>query len=162
MSTIYCRCRPKIKKNDSLSKKIQIDQQRGRLSKEEIDRIVADAETYKAADAGIAKKITAKNELESYTYQVRNTLEDSKFKSQVKEADCAKVEKTIKNITDWLDNSPNAEVEEFEEKKKELEEVWKPIITNVYGQMGGAGADDESEMPNFTRGSGGPRIDEVD
>jgi len=105
--------------------------------------------------------------LEGYTYQVRNTLEDSQFKTQVKEADRTKVEKMIQNITDWLESNPNAELEEFEAKKKELEQVWKPIITNIYGggQMGsngGAGTGGESEMPNFTSSSGGPQIDEVD
>jgi L1 cell adhesion molecule like protein len=156
----------KDKKNESISKKIQIDQQKGRLSKEEIDRIVEEAEKYKTEDASVAKKITAKNELESYTYQIRNTLEDPKFKDQVKEADRTKVEKAIKSVTDWLDSSPNAELEEFEHKKKELEEVWKPIITNIYGnQTGGDGAGGPSGMPNFDQNpsdSRGPQIDQVD
>jgi len=138
------------------------------LSKEEIERIIAEAETYKAADAGIAKKITAKNDLEGYTYQVRNTLDDPQFKEHIKSEERTKVEKAIKVVTDWLEKSPNAELEEYEQKKKELEEVWKPIITKIYGQTGQAGgnpSDGASGMPNFGNPGGdssGPKIDEVD
>jgi len=163
---VYYQYRPKIKKNESISKKIQIDQQKGRLSKEEIDRIVNEAEKYKAADAGVAKKITAKNDLESYTYQVRNSLDDPKFKEQIKEEERTKVEKAIKNVTDWLDNNLEATLEEFEQKKKELEEVWKPIVTNIYSQTGSNPSDMTGGMPNFAGNpggsTGGPQIDDLD
>jgi len=106
--------------------------------------------------------------LESYTYQVRNTLDDPKFKEQVKDADRTSVEKVIKQVTEWLDNNPNAELEEFEQKKKEVEQVWKPIITNIYGSGAGAGAGaGGAGMPNFTDdnpsdSTGGPQIDQID
>jgi heat shock protein 1/8 len=163
----------KDKKNESNSKKIQIDQQKGRLSEEEVKRIVEEAEKYKADDAGVAKKIHAKNDLENYTYQMRNTLDDPKFKDQMKEDDRTKVEKAVKATTEWVDTNPNAELEEYEHKKKELEELWKPIIMNIYGQGAGAGAGAGGGMPgmpnmgNFgadasDNTSGGPTIDEVD
>jgi len=159
------------KKNESTKKKIQIDQQKGRLSKEEIDRILEEAEKYKAADAGIAKKIQAKNDLENYSYQMRNTLDDPKFKEQLKEGDRTKVEKAVKDVTDWLDNNPSAELEEYEQKKKDLEELWKPIITKIYSEGGGppGGPSGMPNMGNFGGGGGsdpsesqGPHIDEVD
>jgi len=81
-------------KNDSISKKIQIDQQKGRLSEEEITKIVEEAEKSRFTDAGMAKKIQAKNDLESYAYQMRNTLDDPKFKEQIKEVDRNKVKKS--------------------------------------------------------------------
>jgi L1 cell adhesion molecule like protein len=169
----------KDKKNESNSKKIQIDQQKGRLSEEEIKRIVEEAEKYKSDDSNVAKKIHAKNDLESYTYQIRNTLDDPKFKDQMKEGDRTKVEKAVKDVVDWVDHNPNAELEEYEQKKKDLEELWKPIIMNIYsqgggmpgGMPGGMGGGMPGGMPNMgnfgggdTGGStsGGPQIDEVD
>jgi len=174
----------KIKKNESNNKKIQIDQQKGRLSEEEVKRIVEEAEKYKQEDAGVAKKISAKNDLENYTYQMRNTLDDPKFKDQMKEADRTKVEKAVKETTDWVDNNPNAEQDEYEQKKKELEELWKPIIMNIYqgssgsggmpgGGMGGMPGGGMGGMPNMGNfggqgtdsgdaGTSGPHIDEVD
>jgi L1 cell adhesion molecule like protein len=152
----------KDKKNESNTKRIQIQSQKGRLSEEEIKRIVEDAEKYKADDAAIAKKIQAKNDLENYTYQMRNTLDDANFKDKIKQDDRSKVEKAVKDTVDWVDNNPNAELEEYEHKKKELEEIWKPIITNVYNQGGGS----TGGMPNMGGaggpGTAGPQIDEVD
>merc|ERR1719245_1280711 len=147
----------KDKKNPSKSSKITIDSNKGRLSEEEINKIVADDEEKR-------KTIQAKNELESVAYQMRNTLDDAKFKDLIKE--------TI----DWVDANPNAEREEYDAKKKEIEEVWRPIITAAYGQQGGAagGMPGMGGMPNmgdFGAASGappasgdtsGPKIDEVD
>jgi L1 cell adhesion molecule like protein len=156
----------KDKKNESNTKRIQIQQQKGRLNEEEIKRIVEEAEKYKADDAAIAKKIQAKNELENYTYQIRNTLDDPKFKEQIKDDNRNKVDKAVKDTLEWVDNNPNAELPEFEHKKKELEELWKPIITNIYNAGGGAGAGGMPNMGNFGGSSSGaqsgPQIDEVD
>jgi len=160
-----------------IAKKIQIDQQKGRLSEEEIKRIVEEAEKYKSADANVAKKITTKNDLESYSYQIRNTLDDPKFKEVMKEDERTKVEKAVKEVTEWLDHHPDAELEEYEHKKKELEELWKPIIMKFYSQGGGPTDGMPGGMPGGMGGmpggmpnmgnfgdapSGGPQIDEVD
>jgi L1 cell adhesion molecule like protein len=174
----------KDKKNESNSKKITIDQQKGRLSEEEIKKIVEDAEKFKAEDETVRKRINAKNELENFAYQMRNTLDDGKFKDVIKEEDKKKVETAVKECVDWVDNNPNAEIEEFEAKKKELEELWKPIIMGAYGStgapqggmpdMGGMGGMPNmggmGGMPNMGNFSGnnsqqptsGPEIDDVD
>jgi len=106
--------------NPILKKFKLINKKKGRLSEEEIKRIVEEAEKYKSDDAGIAKKIHAKNDLENYTYQMRNTLDDAKFKELIKEADRTKVDKAVKDVSAWIDSSPNAELEEFERKKKKI------------------------------------------
>merc|ERR1712176_1184326 len=115
----------KDKKNATNSAKITIDSNKGRLREDEINKIVADAEKYKAEDEEKRKTIQAKNELENMAYQMRNTLDDAKTQDMVKE--------TI----DWVDANPNAEREEYESKRKEIEEVWRPIITAAYGAYGG-------------------------
>jgi L1 cell adhesion molecule like protein len=128
----------KDKKNQTNSAKITIDSNKGRLSEEEIAKIVADAEKYKAEDEEKKKTIQAKNELENVAYQMRNTLDDAKFKDLIKDDDKKKVQDAVKSAIDWVDANPNAEREEYEAKKKELEDVWRPIITAAYGAGGGA------------------------
>merc|ERR1712241_1275255 len=127
----------KDKKNATNSAKITIDSNKGRLSEDEINKIVADAEKYKAEDEEKRKTIQAKNELENMAYQMRNTLDDAKFKDMIKDDDKKKVQDLVKETIDWVDANPNAEREEFESKRKEIEEVWRPIITAAYGAQGG-------------------------
>merc|ERR1711879_1050039 len=119
--------------------------------------------------------IQAKNELENVAYQMRNTLDDAKFKDLIKEDDKKKVQDAVKETIDWVDANPNAEKEEYEAKKKEIEDIWKPIITAAYGgaQGGGGmpGMGGMGGMPNMGDFGGaaapsggdtsGPKIDEV-
>merc|ERR1712154_735370 len=111
----------KDKKNESISNKITIDSNKGRLTEEEINKIVEDAEKYKAEDE-----------------EKRKTLDDAKFKDMIKDDDKKKVQDMVKETIDWVDANPNAEREEYESKRKEIEEVWRPIITAAYGSQGGA------------------------
>merc|ERR1712024_83618 len=106
----------KDKKNATNSAKITIDSNKGRLS---------DAEKYKAEDEEKRKTIQAKNELENVAYQMRNTLDDAKFKDLIKDDDKKKVQDKVKETIDWVDANPNAEKEEYEAKKKEIEDIWK-------------------------------------
>merc|ERR1712113_1274076 len=174
----------KDKKNQTNSAKITIDSNKGRLSEEEINKIVADAEKYKAEDEEKRKTIQAKNELENVAYQMRNTLDDAKFKDLIKDEDKKKVQDAVKTTIDWVDANPNAERDEYEAKKKEIEEVWRPIISAAYGAQGGApggmpgmggmpgggmpgGMGGMPGMGNFGGAQGGgdasgPKIDEVD
>jgi len=107
---------------------------------------------------------------------MRNTIEDPKFKDIIKEDDRKKVEQIIKDTTTWLEANPNAETDEYEAKRKDIEKVWTPIITAAYGAQGGAGGaggmpgmGGMGGMPNFGGGqpseggdNAGPTIDEVD
>merc|ERR1712154_355481 len=171
----------KDKKNESISNK-------GRLSEEEINKIVEDAEKYKAEDEEKRKTIQAKNDLENVAYQMRNTLDDAKFKDLIKDDDKKKVQDAVKETIDWVDANPNAEREEYEAKKKEIEDIWRPIITAAYGGaqgggmpgggmpgmggMGGMPGGGMGGMPNMGDFGGapppnsgdtsGPKIDEVD
>jgi len=159
------------KKNTSNTKKITINQQKGRLSQEEIDRIVEEAEKYKAEDEEKRKQVQAKNDLENLVYQMRNTLDDTKFKNLLKEEDKKKVDEAVKACLKWIDEHPHADKDEYDNKRKELEEMWRPIITAAYGSGGGDGGM-PGGMPNmgdFGQGpsgggseSSGPKIDEVD
>jgi L1 cell adhesion molecule like protein len=119
--------------------KITITNNKGRLSKEDIERLVKDAEKYKAEDELIKKKIEAKNALENYTYSVRNTLKDEKLKDKFPEEEKTKITKAVDETSKWLEAHHEAEAEEFEKKLKELEEIFNPIMTKIYQETGGAG-----------------------
>merc|ERR1719231_829467 len=105
--------------------KITITNDKGRLSKDEIERMVQEAEKYKAEDEEHKKKVEAKNSLENYAYNMRNTLSDDKVGGKLDADDKKKLEEAI----DWLDANQTAEIDEFEDKLKELEGLCNPVIS---------------------------------
>merc|ERR1719301_311800 len=154
-------------KSTGQKNKITITNDKGRLSKDEIERMVAEAEKYKPEDEDHRKKIEAKNSLENYCYSMRNTLKDSKFEGKVSDEDKEKLNKAIDEAIEWLDANQLAEVEEFTDKLKEVEEICNPVITAMYQAAGAEGG-----MPDMggmgggmpTGGAGGdgpgPKIEE--
>ncbi|PPR85660.1 hypothetical protein GOBAR_AA35030 [Gossypium barbadense] len=149
-------------KTAGVKNKITITNDKGRLSKEEIERMVQEAERYKAEDEQVKKKVEAKNALENYAYNMRNTIKDDKVGGKLDPSDKGKIEKAIDEIIEWLDRNQLAEVDELEDKLKELEGLCNPIIAKMY--QGGAGGD--VPMGGAEAGSGGsaagPKIEEVD
>ncbi|PRW56493.1 heat shock 70 [Chlorella sorokiniana] len=143
--------------------KITITNDKGRLSKDDIERMVQDAEKYKAEDEAARRKVEAKNSLENYAFSVRNTLQDSNVAGKIEAADKEKLEGMVKDILDWMDHNQLAEEEEFESKRKELEEVASPVFAKLYQQGGGApgGMPDMGNMPGGGPASG-PTVEEVD
>merc|ERR1719273_2536097 len=154
-------------KKGSATGKIRIESEKGRLSQDEIDKIVKDAERYKEEDERMRKKVAAKNGLESFAYQIRNACDDPKMKDVLSDEDKTSIIEAVDEVVKWVDENPSAETEEFEAKQKELEEKWKPIMMKAYGGAGGAeggapGAD-MGDMPGPPGDDGaGPNIDEVD
>ena len=119
--------------------------------------MVNDAEKFKEEDEKIKAQVEAKNGLESFAYSLKAQLGDQeKLGGKVSEDEKAKMEEAIKVATDFVDNNPNASVEEFEAAKKELESVVQPIISKLYpegaGQQGGQqegqqeGGDEKDEL----------------
>lgn len=145
----------------------------GRLSKDDIERMVQEAEKYKAADEDQKNRIQAKNALESYAFNMKSTMEDDKVKDKVSEEDRNTVVEKCKEVISWLDSNQLAEKDEFEHQQKELEKICNPIVTKLY-QAGGAPGAGAGGMPNFGAGGptpgagdtgssgGGPTIEEVD
>jgi len=153
--------------------KITITNDKGRLSKEDIERMVQEAEKYKADDEEHKKKVESKNSLENYAYNMRNTCNDEKIADKIDADDKAKILKAVDDAITWLDTNQLAEVDEFEDKLKELEALCSPIMQKMYGAAGGAGGmpDMGGGMPDMggagapppsSGGSGGPKIEEVD
>jgi heat shock protein 1/8 len=156
-------------KSTGKSEKITITNDKGRLSKEDIERMVNEAESFKAEDEKQRERITAKNGLESYAYSMKQTIEDEKVKDKISEEDKATISAKVDEVMAWIDANQTAEKDEFEHHKKELEGVCNPIITKMYAASGGAPP--EGGMPGGMPGGGaspsagggaGPTIEEVD
>ncbi|CAD6203108.1 unnamed protein product [Miscanthus lutarioriparius] len=115
------------------------------------------------ANVILNRKVEARNALENYAYNMRNTVRDEKIASKLPAEDKKKIEDTVEDAIKWLDGNQLAEAEEFEDKMKELENVCNPIISKMY--QGAAGMDED--VPSGGAGSGGgsgagPKIEEVD
>ncbi|ORX82503.1 hsp71-like protein [Anaeromyces robustus] len=160
-----------LDKTTGKSNKITITNDKGRLSKEEIERMVNDAEKYKAEDEAVAQRVQAKNGLESYAYNLRNSIQDEKIASKIEAADKEKLDKLINETIEWLDHNQEATKEEYEHRQKQLEEAANPIMMKIYQAAGGtgaapggfpgAGAGAGGAAPN-AGGDNGPTIEEVD
>merc|ERR1712057_44185 len=140
---------------------ITITNDKGRLSKDDIDRMVREAEQYAEEDAKAKERIDAKNQLESYCYQMKNTIEEDKFKSAVSEDEAKAIKDKVDETMAWLETAEHAEKEEFDSMEKELQAVCNPIITKMY-QAGGGGMP-EGGMPSAggdDAPAGGPTIEE--
>merc|ERR1712061_389090 len=150
-----------------MGNKNTITNDKGRLSKEEIERMVNDAEKFKADDEKQKERISAKNGLESYCFNMKTTIEDEKVKDKISEDDMKKINDKCDEAIKWLDANQLAEVEEFNDKQKEIEGVCNPIITKLYqaggmpgGMPGGAGGAPGGGAGGA--GGAGPTIEEVD
>ena len=151
-----------LDKTSGKSENITITNDKGRLSQADIERMVREAEEYKAEDDKQKDRIAAKNSLESYCFNIKSTLEDDNIRSKISESDRNLVSNKCSEVLKWLDSNQTAETEEFSDKQKELESVCKPIMTKLYQQSGG-----QPNQPGCGRQSGptygsGPTVEEVD
>ncbi|KAL4854067.1 Heat shock cognate protein [Chlorella vulgaris] len=139
--------------------KITITNDKGRLSKDEIERMVQEAEKYKSEDEQARRKVEAKNGLENYAYSMRNTLKDTNIAAKIDASDKERLEKMVEDAIEWLDHNQLAEEEEFEHKRQDLESACNPIIAKLYQ----GGAPPEAAAADSGAASGpGPKIEEVD
>jgi heat shock protein 1/8 len=155
-----------VDKSTGRENKITITNDKGRLSKEEIEKMVRDAEKYKDEDDKQKDRISAKNSLESYSFNMKATMEDEKLKDKISAEDKQKVLDKCNDAIKWIDANQLAEKEEFDHQLKDLEKVCMPIVTKLYqgagmpeggmpGGMGGAPG-------GGAKGGSGPTIEEVD
>merc|ERR1712096_444677 len=152
-------------KSTGKTNQITITNEKGRLSQAEIDRMVSEAEQFKAEDEANRSKIEAKNGLENYCFTMRNSLSEEKLQDKFEGDDKEKIEKAVQETLDWLDRNQMAEKDEFEAKQKELEAVVNPIMMKVYQAAGGGGMG--GDMGGGIPGggappTGGPTVEEVD
>merc|ERR1711939_294315 len=131
--------------------KITITAEKGRLSEEDIERMVREAEEYADEDKKVKERIDARNGLESYLYNMKNTLDDDEkgVADKLSADDKEEIENTINEALDWLDENPEADKDEYTSKQKEVEAIANPIMRNVYQGAGGPGGGEEEEDYDF-------------
>ncbi|XP_008299843.1 78 kDa glucose-regulated protein [Stegastes partitus] len=129
--------------------KITITNDQNRLTPEDIERMVNDAERFADEDKKLKERIDARNELESYAYSLKNQIGDKeKLGGKLSDDDKEAIEKAVEEKIEWMESHQDADLEEFQAKKKELEEVVQPIISKLYGSAGGPppeGAESEQD-----------------
>mmetsp|Transcript_32865 Transcript_32865/g.55882 ORF Transcript_32865/g.55882 Transcript_32865/m.55882 type:complete len:658 (+) Transcript_32865:79-2052(+) len=164
-----------LEKSTGKENKITITNDKGRLSQDEIERMVQEAEKYKAEDDANKNRVEAKNGLENYCYSLKSSIEGEEVKDKIPEDDKKTLLDAINEATSWLDANQTAEKEEFEEKQKALEGIAMPILQKMAGAGGMGGMPDMGGMgggmpdmggmggaPPADDLAGGPTIEEID
>ena len=149
-----------VEKSSGKSEKITVTNDKGRLSKDEIQQMVDDAEKFKEEDKAAKEKVDARNSLEGYAYQVKNTLTDDKLKDKFSEEEKTTIDGKADEVITWLDNNHDANASEYDAKRKELEEIFNPIMSRAYTSGMPEGGMPEGGMPDMS--GEGPKIEEVD
>jgi L1 cell adhesion molecule like protein len=144
-----------LEKGSGKTQKITITNDKGRLSKDQIEEMLKNSERFKEEDEKNKKRIDAKNDLEGYVYNSRNSLSTAETPAakEIKPS----VDKIVKEAQDWLDSNTTASTEEFVDKKKEVEEQLAPLMAKLYS---GGGQGPHGTPPGAS--SQGPNIEEVD
>jgi len=149
-----------IEKSTGKENKITITNDKGRLSADEIDRMLEEAERYKAEDEVNRQRVEAKNSLENFAYQVKSTIADEQTGNKIEAGEKATVEGKVNEILAWLEANQSAEKEEFEEKQQELERVAQPVFMKLAGAEGPPAS--SGEAPSCAAAGGGAKIEEID
>ncbi len=164
-------------KSSGKQNKITITNDKGRLSKEEIEKMVNDAEKFKNEDEQQKERVVSKNNLEAYCFNIKSTIDDEKFKDKLDGAERKLITEKCDECIKWLDANQQAEKEEYDHRQKELEDIFNPIVKRIYQEAQAAGGMPEGMaggmpegmaggMPGGAAPSGGakagPTIEEVD
>ncbi|XP_031569577.1 heat shock 70 kDa protein 1B-like [Actinia tenebrosa] len=139
-------------KSTGKSNSITIKNDKGRLSNEEIERMVHEAEKYKSEDDAQRERVQARNSLENYVYQVKQSVEDPAVSSKLSSEDRENVQRKVQEVISWLDSNSLAEKEEFEHKEKELQRICSPIMAKLHSKG----------QQSTNNSAGGPTVEEVD
>jgi heat shock protein 5 len=129
---------------------ITITNDKGRLTKEQIDEMIKDSEKYEAEDKAIKERIDTKNQFENYIYQMKNSVEDKqKLADKISEEEKSAILDAITDSQDWLNANMDAEKDDLEDKLKELQAICDPVIQKLYQGMGGQGQEDYDDDEDF-------------
>ena len=144
-------------KSNGKKNQITIKNDKGRLTKEEIEKMVNEAEKFKKEDANQRERIASKNSLESYCFNMKQTMDDDRMSSKIGSRERSKILNACNDAIKWLDSNQTAEKEEYDHKLKELEKICSPIISRMY-QDNNMQSENNSSKQTYS----GPKIEEVD
>ena len=137
-------------KSTGKDNKITITNDKGRLSKEEVDRMVQEAEQHRAEDEQQRERISARNSLEAYAFQMKSTIDEPSLKDKLSEDDKQTILNKCNEVLSWIDGNQLASKDEFEYQRNELEDICRPIMTKLH------------QGNNNNQQSNGPTVEEVD
>merc|ERR1712066_157481 len=138
-----------------MGEKITITAEKGRLSEEDIERMVREAEEFADEDMKVKERVDARNGLEGYAFNLKNMMDDEEkgLADKLDEDGKDTIETAIQEALDWLDENMEAETEEYQEQQKSLEKIVNPIIQKVYQESGGAPPggdfDEDADVDDF-------------
>ncbi|XP_073817578.1 heat shock protein 68-like [Musca autumnalis] len=141
------------------AKNIVIKNDKGRLSQDEIDRMVNEAEKYADEDEKHRQRVEGRYKLESYVFSVKQTLEDTG--DMIPKSDKDRLMEKCNETIKWLDNNVQAEKEEFEYKMEELTRFCSPVMIRMHQHASGCGRGGPSPAEGFGGGHPGPTVEEV-
>ncbi|CDP15491.1 unnamed protein product [Coffea canephora] len=140
-----------VRAEDKAAKKAQsitITNDKGRLSQEEIERMVKEAEEFAEEDKKVSERIDARNKLETYIYNMKSTINDKdKLADKIDSDDKTKIESALKDALEWLDDNQNADKDDYDEKMKEVEAVCNPVIKMAYEKSSGSSSESTEDEP---------------
>lgn len=137
------------------SEGITIKNDKGRLSQADIDRMVEEAKAFEAEDNAQRERVHAKNELESFAYQMKNSVEDSTVAKKLGDEEVANVKREVGEVIEWLDHNQMAEKDEFDHQKEKLQQVVGPIMSRIHQQGG-------QQQQQYRNPANEPTVEEVD
>jgi len=145
------------------SNKITITNDKGRLSKEDIERMVSEAEKYREEDSRHKERIDARNGLENYIYSVKNSTDDVKMKEKLSEEERGTIDAACKESLEWLESATENDttVDDYTAQQKKLEDIVAPIVAKLYGQPQPQ-SQSQSQQPQGQPSDQGPSVEEVD
>lgn len=151
-------------KGTGKTSKITITNEKGRLSKDDIEKMVSEAEKFKGEDEKMRKRIEAKNSFENYCFQMKNTANDEKVREKLNEDEKKTIDDLSKEGLKWLEDNPMAEPEEIEAEQKKIEGKFNPIMVKMYQASGAApgGAQDSRGEYGAEQTSGAPKAANVE
>ena len=156
-------------KGTGKEEKLTITSEKGRLSDDDIEAMVREAEEYADEDAKEKAKIQARNELEAYLYNLKNSINDT-LEGKLSEDEKTTLSSAVNDGLDWLEDHPAAEKDEYDDKQKEVEQIANPILKKAYESSAKANAaaadggnDDDDWMGEDLDGANnGPTVEEMD
>jgi L1 cell adhesion molecule like protein len=137
-------------KSTGKSNKITITNDKGRLSRDDVDRLVEEAAKYEAEDKAKFERVNSKNQIEAYIYSLRNSLNEDGVKEKLSEDDLKLATKTIDDGISWISSNDDCEVDMYVAKQQEIEKIVRPILTKA------------NPSPSSAPPDPGPKVEEVD
>merc|ERR1712013_150767 len=144
-----------LEKSTGKENKITITNDKGRLSQDEIERMVQEGEKFKAEDDANRNRIESKNALDNYCHQIKSSIGSKEIDSKISADDKKKLNDKVEDTLKWLESNQTAEKEEYEEKQKDLESVAMPILSSIGGGMPGGMPGMPGGMPGMPGGMPG-------